>query len=248
MYSQKKLQMSVQPTCVVGIGASAGGLEALQQFLTFLPSNTGMAFVIIQHLAPDHKSLLAEILGKYSVMPVTEITDGMRVERNHIYMIPPKYNVEIVSDVLRLHEYEAEKINHPIDVFFRSLAKEYENRSVAVILSGTGSDGTNGIRSIKEQNGVIIVQSPESAKFDGMPRNAIATGFVDLVQKPDSIAKEMGHIARSMVDATSKLQLSDEDLMSQIFFDSEKCHQYQLYLLQADDDSTQNRAQAGYYP
>ena len=217
MYSQKKLQMSVQPTCVVGIGASAGGLEALQQFLTFLPSNTGMAFVIIQHLAPDHKSLLAEILGKYSVMPVTEITDGMRVERNHIYMIPPKYNVEIVSDVLRLHEYEAEKINHPIDVFFRSLAKEYENRSVAVILSGTGSDGTNGIRSIKEQNGVIIVQSPESAKFDGMPRNAIATGFVDLVQKPDSIAKEMGHIARSMVDATSKLQLSDEDLMSQIF-------------------------------
>ena len=149
MYSQKKLQMSVQPTCVVGIGASAGGLEALQQFLTFLPSNTGMAFVIIQHLAPDHKSLLAEILGKYSVMPVTEITDGMRVERNHIYMIPPKYNVEIVSDVLRLHEYEAEKINHPIDVFFRSLAKEYENRSVAVILSGTGSDGTNGIRSIK---------------------------------------------------------------------------------------------------
>lgn len=132
--------------------------------------------------------------------------------------------------------------------FFRSLAKEYENRSVAVILSGTGSDGTNGIRSIKEQNGVIIVQSPESAKFDGMPRNAIATGFVDLVQKPDSIAKEMGHIARSMVDATSKLQLSDEDLMSQIFFDSEKCHQYQLYLLQADDDSTQNRAQAGYYP
>ena len=217
MYSQKKLQMSVQPTCVVGIGASAGGLEALQQFLTFLPSNTGMAFVIIQHLAPDHKSLLAEILGKYSVMPVTEITDGMRVERNHIYMIPPKYNVEIVSDVLRLHEYEADKINHPIDVFFRSLAKEYENRSVAVILSGTGSDGTNGIRSIKEQNGVIIVQSPESAKFDGMPRNAIATGFVDLVQKPDSIAKEMGHIARSMVDATSKLQLSDEDLMSQIF-------------------------------
>ncbi len=218
MYNQKSLSsVSMQPSCVVGIGASAGGLEALQQFLTFLPSNTGMAFVIIQHLAPDHKSLLADILGKYSAMPVTEIRDGMRVERNHIYMIPPKYNVEIVSDVLRLREYDNQKINHPIDIFFRSLAAAYENRAVAVILSGTGSDGTNGIRSIKEQNGVIIVQTPESAKFDGMPRSAISTGFVDLVQKPDSIAKEMAHIAASMVDSTSRLQLSDHDLMSQVF-------------------------------
>ena len=217
MYQSKKLSVSLQPSCIVGIGASAGGLEALQQFLTFLPSNTGMAFVIIQHLAPDHKSFLADILGKYSAMPVTEIRDGMHVERNHVYMIPPKYNVEIVSDVLRLREYDAQKINHPIDVFFRSLAAAYENRSVAVILSGTGSDGTNGIRSIKEQNGVIIVQSPESAKFDGMPRNAIATGFVDLVQRPDSIAREMEHIAASMIDSATRLQLSDQDLMSQVF-------------------------------
>ncbi len=218
MYNQNNLStVSMQPSCVVGIGASAGGLEALQQFLTFLPSNTGMAFVIIQHLAPDHKSLLADILGKYSAMPVKEIKDGMRVERNHIYMIPPKYNVEIISDVLRLREYNPQKINHPIDVFFRSLAAAYENRSVAVILSGTGADGTNGIRSIKEQNGVIIVQTPESAKFDGMPRSAIATGFVDLVQKPDSIAKELGHIAASMIDSAARLQLSDQDLMGQVF-------------------------------
>ncbi|MBR2189838.1 MAG: response regulator [Eubacterium sp.] len=217
MYQQNKLTVNVQPTCVVGIGASAGGLEALQEFLTFLPSNTGMAFVIIQHLAPDHKSMLADILGKYSAMPVTEIQDGMRVERNHIYMIPPRYNVEIVSDVLRLKEYDQRIINHPIDIFFRSLAKAYENRSVAVILSGTGSDGTNGIRSIKEQNGVIIVQSPESAKFDGMPRNAISTGFVDLVQKPDSIAREMAHISTSMNDASARFLLSDQDLMSQVF-------------------------------
>lgn len=217
MYQKTSMSVSVQPTCVVGIGASAGGLEALQEFLTFLPSNTGMAFVIIQHLAPDHKSLLAEILGKYSSMPVTEIQDGMSVERNHIYMIPPKYNVEIVSDVLRLREYDSRVINHPIDIFFRSLAAAYENRSVAIILSGTGSDGTNGIRSIKEQNGVIIVQSPESAKFDGMPRNAISTGFVDLIQKPDSIARELGHIAASMTDASAKTLLSDQDLMSQVF-------------------------------
>jgi two-component system CheB/CheR fusion protein len=217
MYDRKEMSVAVQPTCVVGIGASAGGLEALQEFLTFLPSNTGMAFVIIQHLAPDHKSLIAEILGKYSSMPVQEIQDQMKVERNHIYMIPPKYNVEIEHDVLRLREYDSSVINHPIDIFFRSLAASYENRAVAVILSGTGSDGTNGIRSIKEQNGVIIVQSPESAKFDGMPRNAISTGFVDLIQKPDSIARELGHIATSMTDESVRTLLSDQDLMSQVF-------------------------------
>lgn len=205
------------PIGVVGIGASAGGLEALQQFLTFLPTNTDMAFVIIQHLAPNHKSLLADILTKYSGMPVTEIMDGMQIERNHIYMIPPKYNVEIENGILRLRIHDPEKINHPIDVFFRSLASGYENRAVAVILSGTGSDGTNGIRSIKEQNGLIIVQTPESAKFDGMPRNAITTGFADMIQKPDAIAKEMGHIAKSLKDASSKFQLSDEDLLSKVF-------------------------------
>ena len=207
----------MQPSCVVGIGASAGGLEALQQLLTFLPSNTGMAFVIIQHLAPNHKSLLTDILGKYTVMPVIEAQDGMRVERNHVYMIPPKYNIEIVSDVLRLREYDRAKMNHPIDIFFRSLASAYENRAVAVILSGTGSDGTNGIRSIKDQNGLIIVQTPESAKFDGMPRNAIATGLVDMIQNPDSIAREMAHIAATMADASSRLQLTDSDLLTQVF-------------------------------
>ena len=213
----QKIEKDAQPSCVVGIGASAGGLEALQQFLTFLPGDTGMAFVIIQHLSPDHKSLLADILSKDTAMPVVEAQDGMHVERNHIYMIPPKYNLEIVSDVLRLQEYNHRNINHPIDVFFRSLAAAYENRAVAVILSGTGSDGTNGIRSIKDKNGVIIVQSPESAKFDGMPRNAIATGFVDMVLTPDSIAREMRHIAASTVDAGNKLQLSDGDLMVQVF-------------------------------
>ena len=216
-YSSEKPRQELQPNCVVGIGASAGGLEALQQFLTFLPGNTGMAFVIIQHLAPDHKSLLTDILGKYTSMPVIEARDGMRVLRNHIYMIPPRYNLEIVSDILHLREYNHQKINHPIDIFFRSLAAAYENRAVAVILSGTGSDGTNGIRSIKEQNGVIIVQSPESSKFDGMPRNAISTGFVDIVQSPDNIAREMAHISASLVDSTTQLQLTDNDLMGKVF-------------------------------
>ena len=217
MYNFENTHINLRPTCIVGIGASAGGLEALQQLLTFLPSNTGMAFVIIQHLAPNHKSMLTDILAKYSAMPVIEIKNDMRVERNHVYMIPPKFNVVIDSDILHLKEYAPEMINYPIDIFFRSLAVSYENRSVAVILSGTGSDGTNGIRSIKEHNGVIIVQTPESAKFDGMPRNAIATGFVDIIQKPDSIAKEMSHISASMVDSDTRYLLSDQDLMSQVF-------------------------------
>jgi two-component system CheB/CheR fusion protein len=217
MYNPQDMSVNIQPHCVVGIGASAGGLEALQQFLTFLPSNTGMAFVIIQHLAPNHKSMLVDILGKYNSMPITEIEDGMLVERNHIYMIPPKYNVEIHNNVLNLKEQNSQEISHPIDIFFRSLANAYENRSVAVILSGTGSDGTNGIRAIKEQNGMIIVQSPESAKFDGMPRNAISTGFVDLMLKPDSIARELAHIAKSVVDAEAQLGSTDDDLLSKIF-------------------------------
>ena len=206
-----------RPGCVVGIGSSAGGLEALQQFLTFLPTDTGRAFVVIQHLSPDHRSLLADILGKYTAMPVVEAKDGMHVRKNTVYMLPPKYNMEIEQDVLHLQEYNHQHINHPIDIFFRSLAKTYENRAVAIILSGTGSDGTNGIRSIKDRNGLIIVQSPESAKFDGMPRSAIATGFADLILNPDSIAREMAHISRSIADAGRRLQLSDGDLMSQVF-------------------------------
>ncbi len=217
MYSRQDVSFNLQPHCVVGIGASAGGLEALQQFLTFLPSNTGMAFVIIQHLAPNHKSMLVDILGKYNSMPIKEIEDGMRIERNHIYMIPPKYNVEIQNGILKLKIQNPQEISHPIDVFFRSLAHAYENHAVAVILSGTGSDGTNGIRAIKEQNGMIIVQSPESAKFDGMPRNAITTGFVDLMLKPDSIAKELVHISKSVIDAEAQLGTTDDDLLSKVF-------------------------------
>ncbi len=216
-YEKIAYPVNLQPGCVVGIGASAGGLEALEQFLTFLPKNTGMSFIIIQHLSPDHKSLLVDILGKYTSMQVEEIRDGMQLERNHVYTLPPKYNVEITSDILHLKEYDHSQINHPIDIFLRSLAQAYENRAVAVILSGTGSDGTNGIRSIKEQNGMIIVQDPDSAKFDGMPRNAISTGFVDLILKPDAIGKEMAHIARSMSDTDGKLQLTDGDLLSRVF-------------------------------
>jgi len=209
------------PRAVVGIGASAGGLEALQQFLRYLPNNTGLTYVIIQHLSPDYKSLLGEILSKHTKMPVLQAHNDAVIEKNKIYLIPPKYNMELQGGRLLLSRYDKGIINHPIDVFFRSLAKSYANKSVAIILSGTGSDGTNGIKSIKEENGVIIVQSPESSKFDGMPRSALATGFADLVLSPGEIAEEMPHIAASLFARANEngegLAPSDETMLSKIF-------------------------------
>ena len=216
---QKK--SDTKPRAVVGIGASAGGLEALQQFLHHLPDNTGLTYIIIQHLSPDYKSLLGEILSKHTKMPVIQAENDTVIEKNRIYLIPPKFNMELQGSKLQLSEYDHGIINHPIDVFFRSLAKSYANKSVAIILSGTGSDGTNGIKSIKEENGVIIVQSPETSKFDGMPRSALATGFADLVLSPEEIAEEMPHIAASLFARNSEhsagLQPSDETMLSKIF-------------------------------
>jgi two-component system CheB/CheR fusion protein len=204
------------PAIVVGIGASAGGLEAIQEFLKKLPDNTGMAFVIIQHLSPDYKSMLSEILCKFTMMPVLQAENNQVLERNTVYLIPPKYNMEVKNGRLVLHAYiHTHVINHPIDIFFRSLAKEYEAKAVAVILSGTGSDGTNGIRTIKEQGGVILVQRPETAKFDGMPRSALATGFADLSLSPDDIAAELTHIADTM--NSEPAGMTNEELLNKIY-------------------------------
>ena len=209
------------PRGVVGIGASAGGLEALQQLLHYLPETTDLAFVIVQHLSPDYKSLLKEILSKYTKMPVHQAKDGMLVEKNNIYLIPPKFNMEIDGQEIHLSEYDHGIINHPVDIFFRSLARSYGHKSVAVILSGTGSDGTNGIKTIKEENGLIIVQSPESSKFDGMPRSAIGTGFADLVLPPEAIAAEMTHISKSFFARSNEhgegLKPTDETMLTKIF-------------------------------
>ena len=209
------------PRGVVGIGASAGGLEALQEFLRYLPATTGLTYVIIQHLSPDYKSLLGDILSKHTKMSVLQAEDNTLIEKNKIYLIPPKYNMEIRDGRLHLSEYDHGIINHPIDVFLRSLAKSYANKSVAVILSGTGSDGTNGIKAIKEENGVIIIQSPESSKFDGMPRSALATGFADLVLSPQEMAVEMPHIAASLFARNSEheagLKPTDETVLTKIF-------------------------------
>lgn len=172
-------------TFIVGIGASAGGLEALQKLLTALPSNTGFPYIIVQHLSPDYKSLLGEILSKYTDMPVVQVEDGMEIMPDCVYVIQPGKNMRISNGKLLLTSQREKELNLPIDMFFRSLAEEAGSRAIAIILSGTGSDGSNGIKSIKENDGMIIVQDIDSAKFDGMPRSAMRTGIVDAQISPE---------------------------------------------------------------
>lgn len=205
---------------VVGVGASAGGLEALQQFFRFMPANSGLSFVVVQHLAPDYKSLMADILGKYTEMTVLQAENGMEVEPNRVYLIPPKMNITYQEGKLYLKEYAQGQLNHPIDIFLVSLAEQKGDHSIAVILSGTGSDGTNGIKAVKEKGGLTIVQDPESAKFDGMPRSAINTGVVDYILSPKDIAGEILHYSkyRTIIEPEyGEMGPSDEESFSHIY-------------------------------
>ena len=205
---------------VVGVGASAGGLEALQQFFRFMPANSGLSFVVVQHLAPDYKSLMADILGKYTEMMVLQAEDGMKAEPNRVYLIPPKMNITYREGRLYLTEYMQGQLNHPIDIFLISLAEQKGDRSIAVILSGTGSDGTNGVKAVKEKGGLTIVQEPESAKFDGMPRSAINTGVVDYILSPKDIAGEILHYSkyRTMIEPEKgEMGPTDEENFSHIY-------------------------------
>ncbi len=180
---------------IVGIGASAGGLEALQQFFVNLPAKSNIAYIIVQHLSPDHKSLMAEILGKYTPMQVMQAEHLMPIEPNVVYLIPPKKNLTIKAGHILLNDYDHRRINHPIDIFFNSLAEESREKAVAVVLSGTGSDGTNGIKTIKEHGGIVMAQDPQSAKFDGMPRSVINTGLADFILAPKDLAQELLNLA-----------------------------------------------------
>ena len=210
------------PVNVVGIGASAGGLEAIETFFKHMPDNSGVAFVVIQHLSPDHKSLMAELLSKRTLMPVHRAEGGMSVEPNCVYLIPPNKNLRIFHGKLLLSDQNRDDrgINLPIDIFFRSLAEDYADKAIAIVLSGTGSDGTSGIRSIKENLGMVMTQSEESAAFDGMPRSAIATGLVDYILPPDAMPNQLltylNHPYTSKDDLSSVL-LSNEDGLSRIF-------------------------------
>ena len=180
---------------IVGIGASAGGLEAFTEMLQTLPSNTGMAFVFIQHLDPKHVSLLTELLQRQTSMGVREATNGLKVKPDHLYVIPRNTHMSLVRGVLTLTPRGTAPIPHmPIDPFMRSLAEEQRSRAIGVILSGNASDGALGMLAIKSAGGITFAQSPETSKHDGMPRSAIAAGCVDFVLAPREIGQELGRL------------------------------------------------------
>ena len=179
---------------IVGIGASAGGLAAFEAFFSAMPANTepGMAFVLVQHLAPDHKSLLTDLVKRYTRMQVFEVEDGMAVQPNCAYIIPPNRDMAFLDGALQLLEPAATRgVRLPIDFFFRSLAQDQHERAICIVLSGTGSDGTLGMRAVKGEGGMAMAQNPETTEYDGMPRSAIATGLVDYVLPPEEMPAQL---------------------------------------------------------
>jgi len=185
---------------VVGVGASAGGLEAFSELLRHLPVNTGMAFVLVQHLDPHHESILADLLGNYTRMPVMQVHADVVVKPDHVYVIPPNATMVIVDGVLRVNR-PVQRLSYqrrPVDAFFVSLAKDARSRAIGVILSGAASDGTIGLKAIKAEGGITFAQN-ETAKFDGMPKSAIAAGVIDFVLAPQRIAQELAALARRRI-------------------------------------------------
>lgn len=181
-------RQTTKPTYVVGIGASAGGLEALERMFEHVPPITGMAFVVVQHLSPDFRSLMDELLARWTRMRIHRVTHGMEVEANSIYLIPPKKEMTISGGRLFLEDKDPElALSLPIDHFLKSLAADQQQKSIAVILSGTGSDGSRGVDDIKRHGGLVIAQTEQTAKFDGMPHAARETGAVNLTLDPEDI-------------------------------------------------------------
>ncbi|MEY4736982.1 MAG: hypothetical protein RL302_1301 [Pseudomonadota bacterium] len=179
---------------IVGIGASAGGLAAFEAFFSGMPvdRDPGMAFVLVQHLAPDRKSILSDLIRRYTRMQVFEVEDGMRVLPNCVYIIPPNYDMAFLQGALHLLEPTAPRGQRlPIDYFFESLADDQRELAIAIVLSGTGSDGTLGVRAVKDAGGMVMVQNAESSEFDGMPRSAIATGLVDYQRPPAEMPAQL---------------------------------------------------------
>ncbi|MEN1678211.1 MAG: chemotaxis protein CheB [Planctomycetota bacterium] len=186
---------------VVGVGASAGGLDAIERLFDNMPAKTGMAFVIVQHLSPDFKSLMDELLSRHTDMPIRRVEDGMEVEADTVYLIPPKKDMVLSQGRLLLTDQDlGQSVNLPIDVFLRSLAQDASTRAVAVILSGTGSDGSRGIQDVHDAGGLVLVQDPDSADFDGMPRAAASTQVADVVCPPEMMAARIAEFLMAPSD------------------------------------------------
>ena len=209
---------------IVGIGASAGGLAAFEAFFSGMPAATdpGMAFVLVQHLAPDHKSILSDLIRRYTRMAVFEVEDGMVVQPNCAYIIPPGRDMAFLNGTLQLLEpSEPRGQRLPIDFFFRSLALDQHERAIGIVLSGTGSDGTQGVRAIKAEGGMVMAQNTASTEFDGMPRSALATGLVDYelpaAEMPAQLIAYAQHAFGKLPKSTTLPALKDESAMKKIF-------------------------------
>ncbi len=198
---------------VVGVGASAGGVEAFSELLDCLPSDTGMAFVLVQHLDPEHESLLPEVLARATRMPVAQAEHGMRLAPDHVYVIPPNAELSLSGPRLKVAPRRAASGRPalPIDAFFHALAEDRARRAIAIVLSGTASDGTEGLRSIQEHDGITMVQDPRSAKFAGMPQSAIAAGVADRVLPVPEIAREVVRLSRHPYVAPHEVESHAEE-------------------------------------
>lgn len=194
---------------IVAIGASAGGLEALKAFFENIPEGSKNAYVVIQHLSPDYKSMMGELLARSTNLTIKEVADGMEIAEGHIYLIPPVSNLVVRSNRLYLSDKpKNQTLNLPIDMFFESLARDQKEKAIGIILSGTGSDGTRGARAIKENDGMIMVQEPNESQFDGMPKSAINTGLVDYVLP----VKDMGEELFNFLSAPAVFHFKDGDV------------------------------------
>src|SRR5215831_9011345 len=184
------------PFPIVGVGASAGGLEAFTELLTNLPASPGLAVLFVLHLEPHHKSQLADILTRVSPLPIREATEGMPVEADHVYLIPPNTNMALVDGKLGLSPSSLVRGAHmPVDHLFRSLAEVQKERAIGVILSGGGTDGTLGFQAIKAEGGITFAQDEKTARQDSMPRSAASDGCVDYVLSPREIARQLARLA-----------------------------------------------------
>ncbi len=223
------------PFPIVGIGASAGGLEALEQFLRRVPETSGMAFVVVQHLDPTHKGILPELLQRATALKVYQVKDRMKVQPDSVYVIPPNTDMSILHGTLHLFPpAEPRGLRLPIDFFLRSLAEDQQERSIGVILSGMGSDGTMGLRAIKEKAGVVLVQEPTTARFDSMPRSAIDAGLADLVAPAEELpGKILDYLHHATILARTEPRQADKDQSALekvvILLRSKTGHDFSLY-------------------
>src|SRR5215472_1559174 len=203
-------QGSQEHFLIVGLGASAGGIQALKEFFTRVAKDSDMAYVVILHMSPEHESKLAEILQVTSAIPVTQVRERVRIEPNQVYVIPPNRSLEMKDGhVAPAEMIGLEERRSPVDTFFRTLAETNEHRAVSVVLSGTGANGSMGLKRIKEYGGVAFAQDPEEAEYQDMPRNAIATGMVDYVlpvaEIPSKIASYKEHRGTVQIVDEAKL-------------------------------------------